>query len=595
MKETTSFAAAVQDRWLRGRRRNAIQDPALTSLQHINNSNVSDQDRGRSREIDRNKTPPRARTWSPKPSGRLEMRLGITPTHYAVDSLYIGPNPESDIKEAEEEDLTDDISSQASSILMEGRHSLYGNLWEESEGLIMDAPESSAESSQPILSKHTPTFRRLSAQTLQPSNPAGLFRRKPDSHRRAREILDKAYCRDSVPITPCSSTASLNSTSSVASCVEIFLLLIEPKSKIFELIELSYPRRTTTIAKILKMIPKNVSDPVLAEQKYVGLCRPKKNSEPITELKAYASNSATVSGPTANICQGDIFVAIPANTSSRQMIHLAKPIVSNPHIRKLMSSSQTTPKVLVKRRKTTKDSFCSNASTCNSVTPVVDETPITNTHTPSADKHLVNRDIFCSEDADAYFQYCELTMKRAVAQANFDNAVTPLCKVNTIEANSPPALISRHATLDGHETERSSDDNTSYEGNSNVVGFYSNRAVETSKNYRRIVVNQRFVLARKRRAVRHSRWIRQSLLVLFVLSVLYYLSDPTRLKHGRLHASHQPLGFMAILPLVVSFVVLVKIQRFYLIPIQNSMCPVMQAIVAQMGDSGSTTNPFRFN
>jgi hypothetical protein len=510
---------------------------------------------------------------------------------------------------------------------MEDRHSLYSNIWEESEGLIADTCESGDSSQQPQLMapKITPPFRRQSAQALQTPIPVGLFRRnhntsKPDSHRRAREIIDKAYSRDAIPITPCSSSGSISSAASVASCVEIFLLLVEPNSKVFELIELSYPRRTTTIAKILKMIPKNVSDPVLAEQKYVGLCRPKKNSEPITELKAFASSSVAGSGPTANICQGDIFIAIPANTSSRQMIQLAKPIVANPHIQKLMASSHPTPKVLVKRqsRYSSNNNVTSTAnskdiSTCstttmmtntsyNSVTPVVDETPVSNTRTPGADKHLVNRDIFCSDKADAYFQYCcEQEMKRAVAQANFDNDgaagySTPpppperpmVHLVTPTAATAATSRIHNNVALlgDGRMTaERSSwDDNTSHEVIGAVHNFQS--MLGTSYSYRPYVVNQRAHLTRKRRALRLLRWIRRAVLALLGLAVLYYLSDSTRLANDRLQAVHRPLGFQALLLTILSFVVLVKLQRLYL----------MQAIVAQTDGHGSTTtSPFRIH
>jgi hypothetical protein len=242
MKENNSFAAAVQDRWLRGRRWKDTTEPRdtiLSPLQRINTSVSGGQPpRGRSRDVVRHKTPPRARTWSPKPSARLEKRLGIAPTYYAVDELYVGESLGAGTEPDEEEDPIDDLSSQVSSIFMEDRHSLYSNQWEESEGLIADVLESGDASHEPqmMAPKRTPPFRRQSAQALQTSIPVGLFRRtKPDSHRRAREIIDRAYSRDAITITPSSSSGSLTSMTSVSSCVEIFLLLIEPTSKIFEL------------------------------------------------------------------------------------------------------------------------------------------------------------------------------------------------------------------------------------------------------------------------------------------------------------------------------------------------------------------------
>jgi hypothetical protein len=79
--------------------------------------------------------------------------------------------------------------------------------------------------------------------------------------------------------------------------------------------------------------------------------------------------------------------------------------------------------------------------------------------------------------------------------------------------------------------------------------------------------------------LRLLRWFRRTVLALLGLAVLYYLSDSTRLENDRLQAVHRPLRFQALLTTILSFVVLVKLQRFYL----------MQAIVAQTDGHGSTT------
>jgi hypothetical protein len=41
---------------------------------------------------------------------------------------------------------------------------------------------------------------------------------------------------------------------------KIFFLLLQPKTKIFELVQLIYPPNDTTVGNILKMIPENATD-----------------------------------------------------------------------------------------------------------------------------------------------------------------------------------------------------------------------------------------------------------------------------------------------------------------------------------------------
>ena len=124
--------------------------------------------------------------------------------------------------------------------------------------------------------------------------------------------------------------------------VKIFLLLVEPKSKVFELIQLMYPRNKTKVIDLLKMIPKNATEQALATQSYVGITRPKRRADPITDLNFLASNSVfnTSGDPTAAIESGEIIVAIPALTSTKEIVVLSKQILASAHIQKLISISK---------------------------------------------------------------------------------------------------------------------------------------------------------------------------------------------------------------------------------------------------------------
>lgn len=120
---------------------------------------------------------------------------------------------------------------------------------------------------------------------------------------------------------------------------KIFLLLLQPKLKTFELIQLIYSPNDTTIGDIIAMIPDNSTEPALGTQKYIGLCRPKTEEE-ILDHDLLASEPRSSAGVhSAKITLGEILVAIPDGYSGADVAVLAKQILSNPKIVKLLKRS----------------------------------------------------------------------------------------------------------------------------------------------------------------------------------------------------------------------------------------------------------------
>jgi hypothetical protein len=118
---------------------------------------------------------------------------------------------------------------------------------------------------------------------------------------------------------------------------KIFVLLLNPKAKIFELIQLIYSPSSATIGHILEMIPDNSTEPALGSQDYVGVCRPKDGIAIMdTELMASGSNCKI---SCARITRGEILVAIPLGYIGSQVATLATPILANPRIVKLLKKS----------------------------------------------------------------------------------------------------------------------------------------------------------------------------------------------------------------------------------------------------------------
>lgn len=152
------------------------------------------------------------------------------------------------------------------------------------------------------------------------------------------------YTKTRPVVTRCLSTPDAPSEDFAA--FKVFVLLIQPKSKIFELIQIIYAPSKTTIGDILVMIPANSTEPALGAQAYAGLCRPKDGIE-ITDMNLMAS-SHNSEAKCAKITLGEILVAIPVGYTGLQCSTISNPILANSKIRKLLRRSDP---LAPKRRK----------------------------------------------------------------------------------------------------------------------------------------------------------------------------------------------------------------------------------------------------
>jgi hypothetical protein len=138
---------------------------------------------------------------------------------------------------------------------------------------------------------------------------------------------------------------------------KIYILLLQPASKMFELIQVRYAVATTTVGDILDMIPPNATEVVLGSQRYTGLAssptaaasaaasnsHKSKGSEPLfwTDFDMPASSSWINQKHTADIHDGDILVAIPEGYTAPYVTGISKYILSNPRIQELLVIDQT--------------------------------------------------------------------------------------------------------------------------------------------------------------------------------------------------------------------------------------------------------------
>lgn len=145
--------------------------------------------------------------------------------------------------------------------------------------------------------------------------------------------------KPSPSLSPSNNSFNTSASVNIAEMIKIFVLLLEPKTKTFELIQLVYPSATTTIGDILRMIPQHATELALGSQKYVGLCRPK-DEHALSNLSLLASaagtteNSATTDS--ASICAGEILVSIPSDYSVQEVAKFSQAILTNRRFTKLL-------------------------------------------------------------------------------------------------------------------------------------------------------------------------------------------------------------------------------------------------------------------
>ena len=188
---------------------------------------------------------------------------------------------------------------------------------------------------------------------------------------RVRKAASSSRATKTRPNIVSASSASKAAPVAVDEPLKVFLLLIQPQSKIFEIIQVFYSPSQTTVLNLIEMIPINATEPALGSQEYAGLCR-HKDGIPIS-VNMMASSSSHDKN-CAQIVRGEILVAIPKGYSGPLCARISSPILSNPKVRKLLERSDP----LAPKRKKKK----SSSSACRKTIEI--ETVAEETESPSS-------------------------------------------------------------------------------------------------------------------------------------------------------------------------------------------------------------------
>lgn len=183
-------------------------------------------------------------------------------------------------------------------------------------------------------------------------------RQKPKKRDRVSARLASAHSSASYPTQavtgrrPSRRSSDGPSSSSAGDTVKIFVLLLEPDLKIFELIQIAYSPKNTTVGDILTLIPVNSTEPKLGNKVHRGLCRPVDGKPDEKSRMLDMSTKASGKGKkSARIGDGEILVAIPQGFTVGSCVRLARQILKNQKLGKLLAKAAARAESLGEERK----------------------------------------------------------------------------------------------------------------------------------------------------------------------------------------------------------------------------------------------------
>lgn len=99
--------------------------------------------------------------------------------------------------------------------------------------------------------------------------------------------------------------------------LKVVLLLMDPSSRRFELLQLEFDSLKALVSDVLSQIPISVTEAALREQNYVGIC-------------GVDANQMSSSQLLSEFCFGnEVLVAMPSNITPKECVRLARPILSD--------------------------------------------------------------------------------------------------------------------------------------------------------------------------------------------------------------------------------------------------------------------------
>ena len=107
--------------------------------------------------------------------------------------------------------------------------------------------------------------------------------------------------------------------------LKVVLLLMDPETRRFELLQLEFDSLKALVSDVLAQIPVSVTEESLRKQAYTGIC-------------GYKGIEMTENKLLADFCQGnEVLVAIPTGVSAKECARLARPILGDEKVIAMVS------------------------------------------------------------------------------------------------------------------------------------------------------------------------------------------------------------------------------------------------------------------
>lgn len=110
--------------------------------------------------------------------------------------------------------------------------------------------------------------------------------------------------------------------------LQVILLLMDPKTRRFELLQLEFDSNKAVVRDVLSQVPHSVTEESLRDQNYIGVCDR-------TGQELYYSTRL------CDVCSGsDILIALPDSVDARECARLARPILHDKNVIEMVRFSR---------------------------------------------------------------------------------------------------------------------------------------------------------------------------------------------------------------------------------------------------------------
>ena len=122
-----------------------------------------------------------------------------------------------------------------------------------------------------------------------------------------------------------STNGAVSSVESTAKPIQVVLLLMDPSSRRFELLQLEFDSNKAMVSDVIRQIQSSATETTLRDMNYVGVCD-QLGVEMIASMKL------------SKFCKGnDIVMAIPRGLNGKETAKLAGPILGDPKVADMVS------------------------------------------------------------------------------------------------------------------------------------------------------------------------------------------------------------------------------------------------------------------